>query len=82
MTFCLSQPVEYLLHLTRTVSDIIKSKQQILSSRAFELHYALDGREEGGPDSAWPYLDGEPMRDAYEIAMDHVLGWHRYIQTL
>ena len=66
-------PVEYLYHLTQNLSAVIKEKQRLLSSRAFELHYALDGKEEGG---VWPKLNGEPMRDAYEIAIDHVLGWH------
>lgn len=69
-------PVKYLAQLASNISHIIETKQNLLSSRAFELHYALDGREEGGSDSTWPTFNGEPMRDAYEIAMDHVLGWH------
>ena len=41
------------------------------------MHYALDHKEEGGSDSTWPvHANGESMRDAYEISMDHVLGWH------
>ena len=29
----------------------------------------------------WPlYKDGTPMRDAYEIMMDHILGWHSGVE--
>jgi hypothetical protein len=69
-------PVNYLNEINKNISHIIREKQDLLTQRAFELHYALDWRQEGGRDSTWPMLDGEPMRDAYEIAMDHVLGWH------
>jgi len=77
VAFRRKDPVEYLLQLTKNISHIIKEKQNLLKERAFELHYALDSREEAeDKNGSWPYLNGVPMRDAYEIAMDHVLGWH------
>jgi Exostosin family len=43
-----------------------------------ETKTAKDGK--GGQitiPKTWPlYADGAPMRDAYDIIMDHVLGWH------
>jgi len=90
----------------------VLKKQQLIREKVFELHYALEGREEldgkvlaaksrpwlnlSDPSESktdvsaslstgkgsWPsYVTGGddlglPMRDAFEIIIDHVLGWH------
>ena len=60
-------------------SEIIH-KLNLIQSKVFELQYSLDGRFENnsnGKPINWPLdSNGNPMRDGYDIAMDHVLGWH------
>jgi len=69
-------PVQYLVDLLKYNLSLVQHKQRLLRGRAFELHYGLDGYHEGGSNSTWPLVDGKPMRDAYEITINHVLGWH------
>jgi xyloglucan galactosyltransferase MUR3 len=76
-------PVSYLNELYRNNTDMIKRKLELIKERVFELQYSLDGRYYGNRHDIeeipkhWPrYRDGKPMRDAYDIAMDLVLGWH------
>ena len=69
-------PVQYLVDLYRNNLSLVEHKQNLIKAHAFELHYALDSFEESFPNSTWPTLSGQRMWDAYEITMDHVLGWH------
>ena len=80
-------PVEELKKLMKNNATLIKRKQELIRSRVFELHYALDFHHEeifrkshaGAMEwtNTWPRdPQGRPERDAYEVTMDHVLGWH------
>jgi Exostosin family len=75
-------PILALKDLLYNHTAVVRRKQELIRSRVFELQYGLDGRFDEDltnksyvPEN-WPlYSDGTPMRDAYEIAMDHILGW-------
>ena len=80
-------PVEELRKLMTENASLVQKKQDLIRRHVFELQYSLDfhfdkvftkspaGQMEWV--SSWPAReDGSPMRDAYEITMDHVLGWH------
>jgi hypothetical protein len=83
-------PIDYLKEMLRVNESEVKRKQALIRSRVFELQYALDFEEEkwyqrtdAGMEftNSWPKekaQDGAlvPMRDAYGIIMDHMLGWH------
>lgn len=76
-------PVVYLKDLYENQTESIKRKQKLIKERVFELHYALDSwnynlKNRGSVfPKTWPrYEDGSPMRDAYEIIIELVLGWH------
>lgn len=84
-------PVLALQQLVQNNGSEIHRKQQLIRNRVFELQYSMEGRYEewrrmnaSNPcapfiSSHWPlYLNGEPMNDAYDIAMDKVLGWHSH----
>ena len=67
-------PVQALIDMSVHEPEKIKEKQRLLKSRAFELHYSRQGPSAGG---FWPKDEkGLPMRDAFDISMDHALGWH------
>jgi hypothetical protein len=81
--FRVNDPIILLQNLYRNQSDLVKRKQALIKAKVFELHYALDGRhydyESSGEEipKHWPRnADGTAMRDAYDISMDHILGWH------
>ena len=68
----LSDPIVYLKDLKVNEPEAIARRQKLLRRHAFELSYSLDFYQPGSP---WP-LDEEdrPVRDAYEITMDALLG--------
>ena len=69
-----SDPVQYLNDMVINDPKGIERRQKILRQHAFELQYSLEFYTEG---SSWPLdEEGKPMRDAYEISMDHVLNMH------
>lgn len=85
-------PVQELRKLVTENASLIQRKQDLIRRHVFELQYALDfhfdkvftkspaGQMEWV--SSWPSReDGTPMRDAYEITMDHVLGWHSGVEA-
>lgn len=70
-----ADPVLYLKELYDTQPELIQRKQALLRDHVFKLQYSLEAYV---PGSSWP-LDAstrQPMRDAYDISMDLVLGWH------
>lgn len=70
----LSDPILYLKQLYEQEPRNIRERQRLLRRHAFELSYALEFMK---PNSSWPLDErGEPLRDAYEITMDYVLGLH------
>ena len=70
----LSDPILYLKQLYEKDVEDIRRRQRLMRRHAFELSYALEFYKEG---SSWPLDEqGKPVRDAYEITMDHVLGLH------
>ena len=74
-----SDPVEYLYNLTLFNMSEIHERQKLLKARVFELQYALEENTAlRGSSSSWPVgtVDGRPLKDAYMIAMDLVLGWN------
>lgn len=90
--FRYSDPVIALRDLYANQTDLIKHKQRLIKERVFELQYSLDSRFYEYGDTAilnatensykvpenWPKYkhNSKPMRDAYDITMDLVLGWH------
>ena len=68
-------PILSLIEISKNES-FVREVQLRLFHHAFELQYSLDGLHECGVNCTWPQFEGKPMRDAYEISMDHVLGWH------
>lgn len=83
VAFRYSDPILVLQELYDKNMSVILMKQELIRSRVFELQYGIEGRysnkEERIIHDSWPrYEDGKgsPMRDAYEISLDHVLGWH------
>mmetsp|Transcript_9185 Transcript_9185/g.9255 ORF Transcript_9185/g.9255 Transcript_9185/m.9255 type:complete len:482 (+) Transcript_9185:343-1788(+) len=82
-------PIQALKELAAGDASFISSRQQRLRDRVFELQYSLVGFDEiarKGLDknSSWPLdknnFNGR-MRDAYDIGIDHVLGWHSGKET-
>lgn len=82
-------PVLELQLMMQHNASLVAHKQKLLRDHVFELHYALDSIRETSDDTGerrsasaiayehWPhYSDGRPMRDAFDITIDHVLGWH------
>lgn len=86
-------PVERLREMLKVNGSEVRRKQALIRARVFELQYALDGQEEAwyqrteqGMEfhNSWPREHGAaatPMRDAYGITMDHVLGWHSGLEA-
>ncbi len=69
-------PVQALLDMQLKEPEKIRQKQKLLRSRAFELHYSRDGPSDVRS-GQWPTDEhGAPLRDAFDISMDHALGWH------
>ena len=69
-----SDPVLFLKVMVENDPKGIARRQRLLRQHAFELQYSLEFYTEG---SSWPLdEEGKPMRDAYEISMDHVLNMH------
>ena len=75
--------------LLKNNRSMVEKKQELIRSRAFELQYSLESHYEYFNDtssnitssSTWPkYPNGMLMRDAYDIIMDHVLGWHSGVE--
>jgi hypothetical protein len=81
-------PIEELRKLVANNRSLVEKKQRLIREKVFELQYGLDNVHEevfrkvtsGGMEwySSWPKTPDtlEPMRDAYDITMDHVLSWH------
>lgn len=67
-----SDPIQYLIEYVSKSPHELAKKQKLLRNHAFELSYAGEDYKEG---SSWP-MDhrGRPVRDAYMITMNHVLG--------
>lgn len=80
-TSLLDDPILYLKNMVEKDQAGIERRQRLLRQYAFMLSYALESYNRsssgGSFPSAWPRDEGgSPLRDAYEIAMDHVLGTH------
>jgi hypothetical protein len=82
-------PVDHLRKLMTENKEVVEKKQKMIRDHVFELQYSLDFKFDevfkkspaGAMEwiNSWPtVVDGgeAPMRDAYDITMDHVLGWH------
>ena len=69
-------PVKYLKeYLSKNPMDVAR-RQELIRRHAFELQYSLEPSCANTSRNLWPVYQGMPMRDAYDIAIDHVLGWH------
>ena len=72
----LSDPIQYLKHMMETEPEKVAHRQKLLHRHAFELSYSLEFYQAGNSTN-WPLDErGEPLRDAYDISMDHILGLH------
>lgn len=88
IAFRQQDPILYLQDLFVHNRTFINRKLQLIREYVFELQYSLDGKYYGGAlmiekniPLTWPrYRDGRPMRDAYDIVIDHALGWHSGIE--
>ena len=74
----LSDPIQYLKETAEKDPAGIEKRQKLLRRHAFKLSYALEFYDyQNDASSAWPRdEEGNPLRDAYDITMDHVLGMH------
>ena len=72
----LSDPIQYLKHMMETEPEKVAHRQKLLRRHAFELSYSLEFYQAGNSTN-WPLDEkGQPLRDAYDISMDHILGLH------
>jgi hypothetical protein len=84
-------PILALKEMMVNQTDFVRRKQDLIRQRVFELQYGIDGRHEVEKitdghhvdkfdhlmKSTWPRdSSGRPMRDAFDICIDHALGWH------
>ena len=68
-----SDPIQHLKDLMEKEPEKVAQRQKLLREHAFELSYSLEFYQAGSEN--WPLDEkNRPIRDAYEIAMDTLLG--------
>ena len=70
----LYDPVKYLQEYVNKNPEEVKRKQTLVRKYAFQIHYSMEHYQAG---SSWPLDEhGKPVKDAYDITMDRVMGMH------